>query len=78
MLLRGRFEDERLEDADGPVLRQLRKLRELTAEEVDAHDTRRANYLVLYPVRMAGKGKAEAHRRLQAGRDHAIPTFSMD
>ena len=65
------------EDVGGAALRPLRAPHEPTEAEIDEHNASgHANYRALCPHCVAGKGKAESHRQLEADRDHAIPTVS--
>ena len=74
----GGHEEALLEDLGGQSLRPLRRPHEPTPEEVDEHNVHHANYRAWCPHCVAGKGKAEAHIRLQSEREHVIPSLSMD
>ena len=67
------------DDVGGAVVRPMRAPHEPTKEEIEEHyASGHANYRAWCPHCVAGKGKAEAHRELQAERDHAVPTVSCD
>ena len=67
-----------MEDAGGEPIRPLRAPHEPTEAEIEEHNATHAHYRAWCPHCVAGKGKADSHRQLEAERDHAIPTISCD
>ena len=60
------------EDVGGAAVKPLRAPHEPTAEEIEEHNASgHAHYRAWCPHCVAGKGKADSHRQLEAERDHA-------